>query len=438
VSVLRVYLHDRYAGLLERPDEQLLDLTFTYDRDYLAAAADAAVPLSLSLPLRTDPYTGATARNWFANLLPEGAARQHLAAQFGLTIQDDFGLLSSIGRECAGAVSLWPHDQRPQQQRGAHRRLDDATIEAWVQSRPRGAIAGDNRLRLSLAGAQDKIGVVLEQGGSLSEPLDGAISSHILKAPNTDYPGLIALEAFGMLLARAAQLNVPRVTLVGSPTRCLVIERFDRERSANETLRRLHQEDFCQALGLPPEHKYETHGGPSLARCFNLVRELGLGASALNALLDWTILNVTLGNADAHGKNLALLYQRNGTATLAPFYDMVPTAVFSPTRVDRDLAMTIGGAETVDDIEPQDWRDFARDCKLGARYVPRRMAAVVERARNAIDPVVNELSKQGAEQPILERAAQVIGARCNALLSGAALPQPEVAQAPTGAWGMSL
>jgi serine/threonine-protein kinase HipA len=447
VSTLHVYLHDRLVGALTRPDEQLLDFTFTYYRDYLAAAdsdddrddvAGTARPISLSLALRAEPYAGAVARNWFANLLPEGAARQHLAAQFGLTVQDDFGLLGAIGRECAGAVSLWPQDQQPQQQRGARRPLDDATIEAWVQSRPRGAISGDGPLRLSLAGAQDKIGVVLEQDGSLSEPVDGAISSHILKAPNADYPGLISLEALGMRLARAAQLHVPAITLVSSPTNCLLVNRFDRERLPNGAVRRLHQEDFCQALGLPPEHKYEVHGGPSLPKCFALVRDLGLGATALNALLDWTILNVALGNADAHGKNLALLYKREGTTTLAPFYDMVPTAVLPVTQVDRDLAMTIGRADNVDDIKMQDWRDLAKDCSLAARYVTQRVASVVERARNALDPVANELISQGAEQPIIEHAVKVIGARCEALLSGTALPRPDIDKAPTGAWGMSL
>jgi len=434
VSTLRVLLFDRPAGELDRPDDQQ-NLRFTYTPAYLGDIAPR--PLSVSLPLRPEPYVGAPARNWFANLLPEGAARQHIAEMFGLVIQDDFGLLNAIGRECAGAVSLWPSDDVPAITGGSTRPLSAERIEQWVQSRPRGALSGDRRVRLSLAGAQDKIGVVVEADGSLSEPLDGAISSHILKAPNPDYAGLISLEALGLRLARASGLTAPTVSLTGTPTKCLLIERFDREATAG-TLARVHQEDFCQAMGLPPEHKYQAHGGPSFARCFSLVRELGLGAPALVALLDWAVFNIVIANADAHGKNLGLLHRRNGTMELAPFYDLVPTGTYSARVVDRDLAMTVGSAATIDDVGPTDWQEFAKSCGLAPRYVAQRVMYVVTGIHHALQAVAKKLVAEGAEQTVMAAAQQMIAARCDAMLSGTPLPKPEITQAPAGAWGMSL
>lgn len=437
MSVLRVFLFDRPVGALERPDDQQpLDLRFTYASDYLADTA--SIPLSVSLPLRPDPYVGASARNWFANLLPEGGARQHLATTFGLTIQDDFGMLEAIGRECAGAVSLWPPNDAPATADGATRPLSAEHIEQWVQSRPRGAISGDRRLRLSLAGAQDKIGVVVEPDDSLSEPLDGAISSHILKASNPDYAGLISLEALGLRLARASGLIVPTVSLTGTPTKCLLVERFDREKTVAGARTRIHQEDFCQALGLPPEHKYQSHGGPSFAQCFSLVRELGLGAPALVGLLEWAAFNIVIANADAHGKNLGLLRRRDGTIELTPFYDLVPTGVYSARILDRDLAMSVGQAVTVDDVGSQHWQEFARSCGLAPRYVEQRVTSVVTRAYHALQGTADELLAEGAEQTVMATAREMIAARCDAMLSGAPLPKPEITEAPSGAWGMSL
>jgi serine/threonine-protein kinase HipA len=437
VTTLSVHLFDREAGVLERLEPQSLDMRFEYSAAYRTSNGPA---LSVSLPLRDEPYIGAPARNWFANLLPEAAARQHLAASLGLPIQDDFALLEAVGRECAGAVSIVPAGTAPPSAvDGATRPLEYDRIEAWVQSRPRSALFGDGRVRLSLAGAQDKIGVILEANGSLSEPLEGAISTHILKAPNPDYPGLVSIEALGLRLARAAHLAVPDVSLARVPTPCLVVERFDRVTNAAGAVERVHEEDFCQALGLPPEHKYQAHGGPSFARCFALVRELGIGAPALASLIDWAAFTVAIGNADAHGKNVGLLHHRDRSIVLAPFYDLVPTCVYP--ALDRELAMFVGTARTVDDVEPPAWQGFASDCGLGRKYVERRLMGVVKAVQQSLDLCIEGLVSEGAEQPALEKAHRIIDARCDALLAGEPLPRPPDAggsRSAVGPWGMSL
>lgn len=258
---------------------------FTYQPDYLASST--LVPLSVALPPRADPYQGAAVRNWFCNLLPEGGVRDAITARLRIPPKDDFALLAAIGGECAGAVSIQspsPRAALPQEEEGDLETLlylqgEDAGEGAW-------ALLG-TPLRLSLAGAQDKIAVIAEPDGRLRLPGSDELSTHILKPDSRRFRGLRDLEALGLALARtiglAAAPSRP-VDVMGRPA--LLIERYDRTTDGSR-IQRLHQEDFCQALGYPGEMKYESQGGPGLARCSALIRQLGLGPPAVQGLLDW-------------------------------------------------------------------------------------------------------------------------------------------------------
>lgn len=388
-------------GALPAPE----DWTFTYDREYLGGQTPVA--LSVSLPLRAEPHAGAGVRNWFCNLLPEGAVRESVAVRLRIPPRDDFALLAAIGGECAGAVSVGVSDAGPATQQDMDletlidRQGEDAGEGAW-------ALLGAP-LRLSLAGAQDKIAVVAEADDRLRLPAIAEPSTHILKPDSRRFRGLRDLEALGLALARAAGLDVPAATPVELAGRkALLIERYDRRKDADGATQRLHQEDFCQALGYPAELKYESQGGPGLAACSNLIRRLGIGPAAVQGLLDWVAFNVLIGNADAHAKNLALLCGRDGRRRLAPFYDLVPTLVLPDTLVDRAPALRIGDAARIDAVNADDWRTFARAAGYAPRFVLQRVAELADRLLDRLHDTCGGLVERGADERRLARAAAIV------------------------------
>jgi len=406
---LHVRLFDRHVGELDISGEVRApeDWRFTYAPAYLAAAQPVA--LSASLPLRGEPFVGAVARNWFGNLLPEGLVREAIAARLRIPPRDDFELLAAIGGECAGAVSLVPPDAVAPEAEQVALELDSALATQGDESGEASlALIGTPR-RLSLAGAQDKIAVVLGADGSIRLPAIGEITTHILKPDSLRLRGLRDFEAFGLALARAVGLPVASssiVTVAGH--KALLIERYDRQVGADGGLARLHQEDFCQALGYPGELKYEAGGGPSLAQCANLVRQLRLGPPAVQALLDWVVFNAVIGNADAHAKNLALLCGMDGRRRVAPFYDLVPTIALPERLVDRRPALAIGDAARIDAVGAGDWRQFAEQAGYAARFVQRRVAELAGATLDAMAVAGQALVEQGAGQARIERAAAAV------------------------------
>lgn len=389
-------------GPLRSPE----DWSFTYDAAWLAAPG--AIGLSLSMPLQPSPHLGARVRNWFCNLLPEGAVREAITTRLRLPGRDDFNLLAAIGGECAGAVSLLPPGPAPSLSG------EDTDLAALLAG-DGGAAAGDAwsllgvPARLSLAGAQDKIAVVRHSDGRLRTPDAGEPSTHIIKPESLRFVGLRDLEALGLALARAIGLPAAAATplmLAGRPA--LLVERYDRTRGEDGKAQRLHQEDFCQALGYPAELKYEASGGPTLAACADLVRRHALGATSLQALLDWVVFNALIGNADAHGKNLALLCDKDGRRRIAPFYDLVPTLAWSARLVDRAPALRIGHAPRMDTLGAEDWRAFASACGYGQRFVLRRVATLAESLLERLPDTIETLVVAGANPMHLERGGEVI------------------------------
>jgi serine/threonine-protein kinase HipA len=255
-------------------------------------------------------------RAFFAGLLPEAEPRDRIASILGVSGGNDFAILERIGGDCAGAVSLFPEDISWTASRtGNLRWLDEADLASLVERLPRQPLlAGEVGLRLSLAGAQIKLPVVLAEDGAtagvrMALPLDGTPSTHILKPEPMRFPGLVANEAWCMALAREVGLRVAesQQRIIGK-TPCLIVKRYDRAVSADGRVERLHQEDFCQALGFPASRKYQQEGGPSLKDCFNLIREWSsVPVIDIRDFLDGVILAALTGNADAHSKNFSFL-----------------------------------------------------------------------------------------------------------------------------------
>ena len=367
---LTVYLTGEPVGSLVQDDSGLLE--FSYAPGWLARPG--AIPLSRSLPLRAESFIGKQARPFFAGILPEEEPRRIIAAILGVSERNDFALLERIGGECAGAVTLLPEGTRQTAEKEADLRiLSEDDLQRIIGELPkRPLMAGEEGVRLSLAGAQDKLPVVL-QGNRVALPLGDTPSTHIIKPEPIRFPGLSSNECFCMTLAKALGLKVSNVErrIIGDKS-CLIVQRYDRSVGADGTVSRIHQEDFCQALGFPPERKYQQEGGPLLRDCITLLREWSTTPVLdIPDFLDGQIFNVLIGNADAHGKNYSLLYQGDGQRRLAPFYDLVSTLAWP--ELSKIPAMKIGKSETLDVFTPSPWKTLAQEANLGWPMVKDRI-----------------------------------------------------------------
>ncbi|ATG90497.1 type II toxin-antitoxin system HipA family toxin [Methylomonas koyamae] len=373
--LLAVYLFDRRVGDLALVEGRL---QFSYVADWLQQA-DAA-PLSCSLPLQVEPFNDQQTRPFFAGLLPEGKLRQLIARQFQISRQNDFALLDHIGGECAGAVSLLQPDQTPLVPKTTNEIdwLSNDDVVALLDELPqRPMLAGQDGLRLSLAGAQDKLPVVFD-GQRIGLPRNGTPSSHILKPAIAAVEDSVINEAFCMTLARAMQLQTAQ-SQIGSigERQFLLVERYDRTLAANGQRMRLHQEDFCQALGVVPELKYQNEGGPGLEQCFDLVRRVTRpSAPQVLRLLDAVIFNALIGNHDAHAKNFSILYADKG-AVLAPLYDVLSTAVY-PSLTPK-MAMQLGGKYKFSEVQARHWDRFAQSAGLSVAQTRKRILGLCQR-----------------------------------------------------------
>lgn len=405
---LEVWLFTDRVGTLALVDGRL---GFCYAPGWLSLPN--AVALSISLPLQAEPFDDRKTRPFFAGLLPEGQMRRLIAQQFQISGQNDFALLDHIGGECAGAVTfLEPGQALPAPTHGDEVQwLSDEEVVAILDELPRRPmLAGFDGLRLSLAGAQDKLPVVFD-GDRLGLPRNGTPSSHILKPAIHAVEDSVINEGFCMALADAVQLKPARSKVHAVLNRpFLLVERYDRVVDAEGHRQRLHQEDFCQALGVVPEVKYQNEGGPDLAQCFDLVRRATRpSAPQVLRLFDYVIFNALIGNHDAHAKNLSLLYSGK-TPVLAPFYDTLSTAVY-PTLTPK-MAMKIGSKYKFSEIQARHWGQFAEGVGLAKAQAKRR---ILELAKS-LPPTARALQSASGHSftgnAVIERIIALIEQRC--------------------------
>ena len=418
MNTLIVYLNGERVGSLEQDDSGLLQ--FSYDQAWLEKPD--TTPLSRSLPLRNEIFVGKKGRPFFAGILPEEGPRRQVAKILGISDINDFAMLAEIGGECAGAVSLLPDGVDPTDPQDTHRReLTEPEIRQIVAELPRRPLMiGRDGLRLSLAGAQDKLPVVV-YGNAIYLPLGGTPSTHILKPEPERFPGLAGNEMFCMSLARAVGLKVPATEcrLVGEKP-CMLVERYDRRKGEDGCTIRIHQEDFCQAMGFPPERKYQVEGGPMLRDCVSLLREWSTApAIDIPSFIKGLIFNVLIGNADAHGKNFSILYS-SGERRLSPFYDLVSTLAWP--ELSKRLAMKIGSCDSVNAFTVGDWKKMAVHAGLGWPMLRERMAETSHAILKELDTVRMQTREHSGE--MAERLHEIIGGRSKRVLEVLAQQHP--------------
>lgn len=341
--------------------------------------------LSYSLPLTSKKLE---AFPFVTGLLPEGQHRQEMASRARVATTDLLGMLSKFGRDVAGALII----------SADHPPLRNAHVEPYSADELTQAVAdlvGEHPLglhddsELSIAGLADKMLLVQLGDGAYGRPVHGAPSTHILKVDDRIRRGLVRAEHACLRLAREAGLRAADSELIQvGDAECIVVERFDRRSDPQQGTVRVHQEDACQALGVDPERnnrrgKYESAGGPGFAGVAGVLTGWADDADAeLTALLDVMTFTVAIGNADAHGKNVALLHLSPGIIRLAPLYDTVPTVVWPTLRTEA--GMFVNAVTHLSRVKADDLVGEAARWGLGRRTAAARVNDTLERLRAAL------------------------------------------------------
>jgi len=380
-----------------------------YDDSWLVS--EDRFPVSLAMPIRPEPYDDALVLPWLMNLLPEGEPLRAMTRALGAAPEDALGLIAQTGSDLAGALSMAP---QPTQGEPAYRVISDAdALERILNELPaRPFLVGEDGVSMSLAGAQEKLPVAVING-KIAVPTNGAPSTYILKPDNPRLSGSVQNEALCMVLARRIGLNVAPVTTgIAGGRSYLLVERYDRAGTGG-AVRRLHQEDFCQALGRAPAAKYEFNGtgtrGPSIADMFDLVRQ-HMTARDITRLLDAVIFNIAIGNVDSHAKNYSILLGA-GAPQLAPLYDLMTGLAW--VNITQNHAQAIGGQRRGRHIYGRHWRRMAEAAGLAARGTIQRVEQVTARLLRELPAAVEEVAAMPAGATMLDLFAKEIGERAS-------------------------
>jgi serine/threonine-protein kinase HipA len=427
MSELDVYLEQELAGTLSH-NPVSNQFAFSYSAQWLDNPR--RYPLSPHLPLEVTG--GATAevhssavRNFFDNLLPEGRALDEAAAANKVSKSNLVGLMVALGRETAGALSL-----RLRHGKGkvagfspivdVRRPLSKAELSERIRARPREPFSvWDGKVRMSIAGYQDKIAIFEDKGEWFLIDSAQVASTLILKPEPLSgvMAGLTSNEFFCMLLAKAAGLPTADVRLLHVPEPVLAISRFDRIK-VQDTVRRLHVIDGCQALGISSMLKYERpYGdnadaaryriGASLPQLFRMLQSFPDPAAQRLQLLRWAIFQVLIGNTDAHAKNVSFFNDDNGMR-LAPTYDLICTLAFVGGNVDHTFAMAIGDAFTEPHMTPYQWAHLGHLVQLQPRLIANELRRMATRLQDTLRDTMQRSIDQGADVATVDRICAVV------------------------------
>lgn len=352
---LFVHLYGKSTGILFQTNMGKMQF------QYLPEAEQA---LSLSMPFRQEPFDEVICEAYFGGLLPESElTRKAIGKQFGINYENSFSLLSAIGHECAGAVSIYqfgePEELIDEVQGFVVEgiALSETELAKKIRELPQKPLfMAAKDMRISLAGVQDKAAVSVIDD-KVTIPFSGHPTTHILKPAMPVYKDSVLNEYFCLKLAKSMGLMVPHAEIrQAEDLYFLLIERYDRKYLRSGKLHRIHQEDFCQALGIISTNKYQADGGPGFKESFGLLVNSKQPAVDRNQLLSYVIFNYLIGNSDAHGKNFSLLHQMDKQIRLAPLYDVMCTSVYS--GITNKMAMKIASSYLPETLMPRHWEQF--------------------------------------------------------------------------------
>lgn len=405
---LDVYLYGEQIGKLLPAGGDEYELAYSADR--IQGFGEGGAVLSNALPGSEEPYSPGASRAYVEGLLPEGIRREKIAAELGLDQTDGYGLIAALGRDCPGAVTFVPEGESAQADDDSEAWLSRDELEELVATQPHRLLDPDReeRMRFALPGTRHKLSLARgEAGGRWAWPAHGVPSTHIVKPEGDGHPELVANEMFCTTVAREAGLLVASTAVeMIAGQHCLVSERFDRATQGLET-ERFHQESFCQALGL--EAGCGRAASPSFAESCGLLRATG-EEQAITLLIAAAFCHYLLGNGDAHGANFGLLFAYEGPL-LAPFYDIVSTAVYDdPLHIGLTIAASYSDRASMDDLAT-----IAEECGIGIEHCRNVAGNMAERVSGALLPAVERAKDDGWDAPVIEGIIEIAAERSLAL-----------------------
>ena len=379
---------------------------------------DEAYPLSLSMPLVVDEHEHARIEPWLWGLLPDNdAILARWGQRFHVSPRNPFALLGAVGEDCPGAIQLLRPERVEETLHGDAHHVEWLT-ETDVAERLR-TLRNDQAAwrmardvgQFSLAGAQPKT-ALLHDGRRWGVPHGPTPTTHILKPPIGILPGHAQNEHLCLALARALGLPAAGSEIVGFEDEvAIVVERYDRVRTAG-AIRRLHQEDMCQILGLPPTKKYQNEGGPGCAEISEAIRtHSGEPEEDARTFARAVILNWIIGGTDAHAKNFSMLIGAGGRARLAPLYDVASTLPYDFDPRKLKMANRIGGKYRLEEISSRHWVGFASEVRLPATEVLDMARTMAEGLPGAFTETVDAARADGLDHPILQQMVEVFSER---------------------------
>lgn len=419
MNKLDVYFHGQKVGVLKENNSHL---SFKY-------LEGVTTPIAHLLPVQKATFDDKETRAFFSNLLPEGDIAKKIAQIRQVSINNPFAMLKEIGGECAGAISLYPEDITPQVDDKLNE-ISEKQIAQILKNLPECPLLTAEDIRLSLAGAQEKLALTsLADDNRYFLPNDKYISTWIIKPQNPNFTDLIYNEYFCMTLASSIGLETARCVIEQfDDQKAYKVQRFDRVYSIREIpnirdltsirqplntqkslLKRLHQEDFCQALGLSGK-KYQKEGGPSIKQCFKFIHNNNFMNKARDEmnLLNTIIFNFLIGNSDAHGKNFSFLHQ-NHQYTLSPLYDLVSTQIYP--NLAKDMAMAIGGEYNPDKINQSHFIKMAEDLEIKPKLIIDSIKKISELTTTYANGLNNTLTQKETVSPIYDEIIKIIETR---------------------------
>jgi len=387
-------------------------LTFLYSDEWLASPR--AYPLSVSLPLAPGQQGQRKIESFLWGLLPDNEiVLGQWARKFHVSPRNVFGLISNVGEDCAGAVQFVRPDRLDAVRAGAEPEIQWLN-EAGVAERLRALRQDQSAWRIardtgqfSLAGAQPKTALLL-QNGRWGVPSGRVPTTHILKPPTGEFDGHAENEHFCLELARSFNLPVANSEIRRFEDQiAIVIERYDRVRTGG-AIRRVHQEDVCQAMGLLPTRKYQSDGGPGVHEIAELLSTFSTAPVEDTKTFVAAIgFNWLVAGTDAHAKNYALLLGSEARIRLAPLYDLASALPYPGMRpIGLKLAMKIGGEYGLRNIAARHWRRFAAEAHQNPDDVSANLRATAGAMPDHVSAIQKRAKNDGLAHPIVDRLSE--------------------------------
>lgn len=407
-NFLNVFLNDKHIGTLEKDGNG--GIIFQYSNE-------ANRRLSLSLPIQKDLFDNRQCRGFFNGLLPESEhTRIAIGKKYKINPKNDFSILQAIGYDCAGAVSFFDasalnisSDNLKETYEIDYKALSEDELEKYINELPQKPLAiSIDDMRLSLAGAQDKTSVIVANN-QIGIPKNNVPTSHILKPTIKGFNETIENEFICIQTAKAMGISVPDVKIrYANKTKYFLIQRYDRE-IINNKIKRIHQEDFCQASNIASAYKYQSEGGVDFKRCFEILRETSQPAVAINQFIQLMIFNYLIGNNDAHGKNFSILHYDNEKIEFAPAYDILCSQVYP--ELSNKMAMKIGGHYKHNEVMLRHFEKLAQETNISFTHLKKIIKNQCEQLPCALDDVINSFENKIGKDILL-----VVQKNCSKLL----------------------